>query len=406
MNAQILSPDKLEVVESGCLVSLEEPTNSNSLILEVRSLTEEYVEERLIRENFESLKGKEIRWRHVQPELFSGSFLGTTLNAWLSDTGELMSKVEIHGDTDEQRRAQEWIREQVKDEKPVGFSVGFIRIFDNKGETSKIFFREQSVTPYPHCKDCGVVKIVTNETETQESSTPNPPEDVSGKSTSENPWDGIQLNLPKNFAGSVIFGEKKKKDDEEDEDEDEDVKEPKDSKTEEKEGVDSGSSKIKSTEQIQMESKTQELEAKTQELEAKLEISKGKFTELKKENTSLRDRVIELEVEKEIMASLPKRMRIVGLEGISEPARQKKRLSELLSFDDRPDESGKSQLDMFLESLESVAVKSEKTYRRRSAVETNDEATTGMARPPARKITDQQLEGMSPDEVLKAAGFQ
>jgi len=403
MNAQILSPDKLEVVESGCLVSLEEPTNSNSLILEVRSLTDDYVEDRLIKESFESLKGKEIRWRHVQPELFSGSFLGTTLDAWLSDTGELMSKVEIHGDTDEQRKAQKWIKEQVKEEKPVGFSVGFIRIFDDEGDTSKIFFREQSVTPYPHCKECGVVKIVQKEGIIEEKSTPSPPEDVSGNSTSKNPWDSIQVTLPKNFTGSVTFEEKKKDDD--DEEDDEDVKEPKDSDTEEKEGVDSGSSKIKSTEKFQMENKTQELEAKTQELEEKLKSFKGKVTGLEKENISLRDRVIELEVEKEIMASLPKRMKIVSLEGISEPALQKKRLNDLLSFDDRPDESGKSQLDMFVESLESVAARKIKAPRQGSSVETNDDVITRATQRPARKINDQQLESMSPDEILQMAGM-
>lgn len=387
------TPDQMEQSIGGHIESYEFDKGNNTLMLKVRSLTTEFLEKDLIKKYYKSLIGKEIRWRHVQPELFTGSFLGETLETWIDEkTGDLMSKILIHGDTKEQKKAQKWIFEQLnhkdKKKRKVGISVGFIRILDNKEKTTKVFFREQSVTPFPHCTDCGVVEIMTNED-------PNP-KDITPEGQISGSSPGVMVTAPDDFEGKITIDthqkdedkEKNKDNDEEedkDEDDEEDEKKKEKAKNEEKE-----KQKLK---------QLKELESKNSELETKLKESQ-------ESNTKLNDRIIELEVEKEIMLSAPKRKRIAELEGLSDPTQLQKRMNELLQLEDKAENDQKSQLDMMLESLER-AIKHTK-----SSSEVSDRSSStpvvGSIPPPGyrgKEISAEELEKMTPDEVLKAAKY-
>jgi hypothetical protein len=389
-------PEQLEFSSDGFIESFESAEDSNAIVLEVLSLTPKYLERELIEEYGKTLEGKEVRWRHVQPELFTGSFLGTTLKTWVDGKGNLRSKIRIDGDTAEQKKAQEWIKEQMEKDEKVGISVGFIRIMDDDGGTTKVFFREQSVTPFPHCEECGAVKIVTNEGKDKD-------KDQNGEQPSQ-PDLGAHISLPPNFKGSLTLeseddeekDEKSKKDEKENGDKD------KDEKMNNKEDADDDKDKKKKNEEKERQKmeKVEQLETVNKQLEAKVKEYEDKIT-------SLNDKVIEMEVEREIIKSAPKRRRIAELEGCSSPDEMKTRMDELLQFDDRPGSSGKSQLDLMLESLEkavSIARKESLKPGRssQSPIVTSGRAAAGVG----GKVTDTQLERMTPEQVLKSAGME
>jgi hypothetical protein len=380
-------PEQPEFSSGGFVKAFEEDKDSNSLVLEVLSLTPEYLEKDLIKEFYQSLEGKEIRWRHVQPELFTGSFLGTTLKTWLDDSGNLMSHIKIDGDTEEQKKAQKWIKEQFEKEEKVGVSVGFIRIMDDDEKTTKVFFREQSITPFPHCDECGVVKIVTNEDKDKEV--------VEAEELANIPL-GTHLSLEPGFEGSFTFEGKKDKEEKEGKDE-------KDKEKEEKE--DEEDEKDKEKEEMQDEKKDgkgKNDEKELKQLESSNKQLKSQVKEYEKALVILKDKVIELEVEKEIRTSEPKRKRIAELEGFTDPRAISKRMDELLDFDDRPGKSGKSNLDLMLESLERATKASAKTGQIGTAP---DGVVTSPLYPGSGKLTSAQLEKMSPEEILKSANF-
>lgn len=146
--------------------------DSGRMKFKATALTPKYVALELIKEYFEELNGKELRWRHKTPEQTPNAFLGKVLSAKFEDD-TMTAEALIFNRTKAQKLAQELVKNGDID----AVSVGFIKMTDDKGIPDEIFFRELSLTPNPKCKECNDIEMILNEGEgvIEMSTNPSPP---------------------------------------------------------------------------------------------------------------------------------------------------------------------------------------------------------------------------------------
>jgi len=105
------------------------------------------------------LINKHFTYRHrhpIQEKHKENHVYGVVTDSWVKE--KLMVKVQLHDHTDDHKKLIEYIqlRDFVKD--PLSLSMHYRTYFNEKGETIHYDVFELAGTPYPHCKECLILK--------------------------------------------------------------------------------------------------------------------------------------------------------------------------------------------------------------------------------------------------------
>jgi len=271
------------------------------------ALTSDYLDASAILKYGDTLAGKELRWRHKkleeEPEAFLGFVESVDIEQMEDGKVLLWASVVIFQDTEQQDMVIKEIKESVKDEKPIGDSVGYIKITGNEDEIIRVFFRELSVTPFPKCKECRVV--------------------AKGILAEDCPIDiknAIKLmengNLSENPTGAIISATIF-----------EDYRKKSESMTQMLE------SKVSSLENEKKDLQKQIVtnEVVTDQLKAKIKQLEDEKKEVSDLVSKLRADKAELEEKNRKLTTIPQRLRLAQMEGLTDPSAIQARMQELES---------------------------------------------------------------------------
>ncbi len=133
------------------------------------ALTQDYECEDGLNAIANKLKNKHFTWRHrhpIQKEHKENHVYGIVEDSWVKE--KLMVKVGLYDHTEDHRKLIEDIQLRDFVEDPLSLSMHYRTYFNEKGETIHYDVFELAGTPYPHCKECnilktGVMKLEKNE---------------------------------------------------------------------------------------------------------------------------------------------------------------------------------------------------------------------------------------------------
>jgi len=287
------------------LTVVRQENGDNLFRVRFLALTSDYLDGDAILEFGNTLAGKELRWRHQKLEDKPEAFLGQVDEVELETTTDgkvnLWAEVFIYRDTDEQERVIKEIENSIKEGKPIGDSVGYIKITNNEDKIVRVFFRELSVTPYPKCKECRVVtkgsleceNLTQVETLIQAMEEPKIPEKNGGSTISAEAFEEFRV---KSKALEDVL-----------------------------------KSKIEELEKENRESKKQivELGVTKEQFESKLRTLERDRLKMVAEVKKLESKNKTLEDKNQKLMTIPLRMRIAQMEGLSDPRSIKTRIREL-----------------------------------------------------------------------------
>jgi len=396
--------DTVVELEEKIIGSLEQ--KGDSLFFKTVTLTDKYVPSNVLEKNFNTIRNKEIRWRHVTPESNASSFLGVVNDAIYSKiidkAGDPVNAVittnEIFGSTPSQKKAQQIIRSCMEAGDGVcGVSAGFVKLSDDDGQVKGIHMRELSLTPKPKCKECGVLNIKGEVLEemsqkpkegtakylSNESATPKGHQEGGARTSNatSDMGEGIHAGSGKqSFTRPKTYGFEGNWSD---------FKEL-------------GQMEVYDKMNKNLENRNIELEVLAEELGRSIEDKDKKIEELEDLLSTAAEYIEELEIKNEKMSTIPLRLRIADLKGID----TEEGISEVL---EKYEEKSADYLLDLIEELEGFEEEAEeKPETKTQELEQLEEKQLPIESQAVVKLEDQEIDFESltdPDEILKAVGF-
>lgn len=408
-SSSVITSVRLEEYDAPGDVMSSQRQSDGRLVVRVLSLTPKYLNRGLIQKFHQDLLGKEVRTRHVMPELVADSLLGKTVGVELSDDGSIISDIWVFEFTEPQRqfatKLEQALLEYEKNpdpnkKKPIGISVGFMVYLDEEDTSNSfVFFREQSFTPKPHCDDCGAVSIVENETVTSDShKSLVDPSATQGVSTNVFGNSDFTIGVPNGSDGkpmNIRFSKSKS------------MIDFVENETQSKSGeIMVDNTAIVQEYESKMNAKQHEYEQAVANLQNEF---KTKTVEYEDKLRLLNDKNIELELQVEILSTENVRREIAEMEGITDPTQKQERMNELIALSRNDLEP--NPLIQLHKSLKTATQLNR--VNKRKAVGSEFEGSNNVSvgkRPPTtagqpRKLSGQELEKMTPDQILELAGF-
>jgi len=294
------------------VISLQESSStekSKPFRFRTLALTSDYLDAEAILKYGHHLEGKELRWRHNKLEDKPESLLGMVekheIEKTTNEKGEPLVKLwadcVIWGETEEQEEAIALINESLENDEPIGHSVGYIKITEDEDTIIRVFFRELSTTPYPKCDECRVVGVLAE-------NQMNVNEAIASIKYME------EKIVPNDSGSSVISAEQ----------------------------FEAFTNQIKASTKM-FETRIEQLEKEKADLQKKVVenevVVKSLESKLSKANSALREVTKEMNVQKKQaeklemknikLTTIPQRIRLAQLEGLTDPKQIQSRVREL-----------------------------------------------------------------------------
>jgi len=154
-----MSTETIEQLDFEKLVINESSIYSEggSLFFVAEALTDHFVPQDVMERDAWTFKGKELRFRHEQPEKNVNSLIGHIHDSWFED-GKIKQLAEVWGYREDLKKLQN----EIKSGK-MSISAGYKKTKSDDGDIIGIYGRELSVTPFPKCTQelgCSIVNVI------------------------------------------------------------------------------------------------------------------------------------------------------------------------------------------------------------------------------------------------------
>ncbi|MHA1368140.1 MAG: hypothetical protein ACTSRA_00305 [Promethearchaeota archaeon] len=389
--------DELEYYNEPKITSLER--KGNSLIFETVTLTDKYVPTNVLKENYNTIENKEMRWRHLPPEENASSFIGVVKNARLEEITDksgdkvtaLITKNEIFGNTKSQKKAQSLIEKCYENGEGVcGVSAGFVKLSDDDGNVVGMHIRELSLTPRPKCKECGVLTPEGVVLEMTDKLKEHYKPDIGDSQKPKGHMEGGQkTSSAKSDVGSGVNEEsgkqknKKKK------------LKPSSYGMEDDESLHGAIGVYEKMNKV-LENRNIELEVLSEELVSRVESYESKIKQLEDLLVQSTAYIEELEDKNEKLATIPLRMRIAELKGLEDP----EEIKEVL---ERYEDRSFDYLVDIVEELEDLKSEGQDKIIAEEYEEKQPDKQVAIAMEEEQVVQFEDL--TDPNDILKHAGF-